>query len=599
MPPDHAPDGHVTRAPRRMGLRLPRLTTGQRLLLILTIALAPLGAIAVGTSTRSIAASDSERELLMSVSVRTQAGRLHSQLRLDAALLHDAVHAGDDGAPGRTARLALSPVVPPALEEPAQGTGGSPADPPTDAEALAAGDAAGSGAPGATAEPAPVDLRANPDIVSACALIRRVFPGGEGRASARIVDTRTGANRCDPGSPADPSAADQPIGMARIDRDNGELVFSATPVGANSRADIVYPAERIEQIIVDDGLPRHRLTLASATGDMTVHNDLTGAAPALSLEARAPVGNSGLVLTIVTGRSWLGGPELISMLMPLGMWLLAALLSWLLVDQILLAPIQRLRRSVERYQPGDRLAAGEDRIFTAPEIIELERMVAQLAANVASDKEALAASLEAQRALTREVHHRVKNNLQIIASLINLHGRSLPQGGELIAYRGIQRRVDTLAVVHRHLQAEAEEDAVIALGTMLGELTVGLRHAFETGSRPAALTIDAAAVNVDQDVALPVAFIVTELVELAHEAQPGAAIAIKLERSADARVTLSVASAGFTRAGSEGERFGNYARILTGLARQLRQPLEFDAAAGRYTITIPLEGGSEDQRPAA
>lgn len=562
-----------------MRRRIPlRLTTGQRLLLILTVALAPLGAIAVGSGTRSIAASDSERELLMSVSARNQAGRLLRQLRLDAALVRDALHSGaNTSAP---ARLGESTLIPPSAAR--------------EIDRTADGPPGGIGADTTAFAPSP-----DTDTIAACALIRRIFPGGDGEASARIVDRRTGADRCLRGGQPMASAVELPIGMARVDPENDELVYSASPVNGDARVDIVYPAQRIEQLIVDGGLPRHRLTLASSTGQIIVHNELAGWAPALSIEARAPVGNSGLVLTMITGRSWLTGPEIITLLTPIGMWLLAALLSWLLVDQILLAPIQRLRRRVERYRPGDRLATAEEGIFTAPEIVELQQMVARLADNVASDKEALAASLEAQRALTREVHHRVKNNLQIIASLINLHGRSLPHGGELSAYRGIQRRVDTLAVVHRHLQAEAEEDAAIALGTMLGELTVGLRHAFESGSRPAPLTIDAAAVEVDQDIALPVAFIVTELVELAHEASPGAAIAIRLERDPHAHVTLSVTSEGFVEAARGGERFANYARILTGLARQLRQPLEFDRDAGRYAITIPLGNDAGSQRPPA
>lgn len=572
-------------------MRMLSLTTGQRLLLIITFALAPLGAIAVGTGTRSIAASDSERELLLSASVRNQAGRLAQQFRLDSALLQDALiaNAADKEA---VIRLGQSPVIAPA--DPA-----GPVDPAMPAALPPAGD--GAAAP-------PSDRSNQPplgesEIAASCALVARIFPAGEGRTLVRIVDNRSGADLCTRGSPTSIDAADQPLGTARIDRDSDDLVYSAMAVGSSARADIVYPADRIEQILVDDALPAHRLVLAASTGELIVQNEVTGSVPALSIETRAPVGNSGLVLTMVAGRSWLGGPELVSMLTPIGMWLLAALLSWLLVDQILLAPIQRLRRNVERYQPGDSLAPGKERILTAPEIVELERMVAQLAANVARDKEALAASLDAQRALTREVHHRVKNNLQIIASLINLHGRSLPPGSELVAYRGIQRRVDTLAVVHRHLQAEAEGDAAISLGTMLGELTVGLRHAFETGSRPAELTIDSIAVNVDQDVALPVAFIVTELVELAHEASPGAAIAIRLDRAPDARVTLSVTSTGFIHAAGEGERFANYARILTGLARQLRQPLEFEREAGRYSITIPLDsgpdGGSPPQRAVA
>ena len=71
----------------------------------------------------------------------------------------------------------------------------------------------------------------------------------------------------------------------------------------------------------------------------------------------------------------------------------------------------------------------------------------------------MAEALEGQRRLVREVHHRVKNNLQVVASLLNIHGRSAdsPRPGPLMS--AIGRRVDALSVVHRNHFAEIEENA--------------------------------------------------------------------------------------------------------------------------------------------
>ena len=87
----------------------------------------------------------------------------------------------------------------------------------------------------------------------------------------------------------------------------------------------------------------------------------------------------------------------------------------------------------------------------------------------------MAGALEGQRRLVREVHHRVKNNLQVVASLLNIHGRSAETAEARAAYDGIGRRVGALSIVHRNHFAEMEENRGIALRPLLSELAAELR----------------------------------------------------------------------------------------------------------------------------
>ena len=87
----------------------------------------------------------------------------------------------------------------------------------------------------------------------------------------------------------------------------------------------------------------------------------------------------------------------------------------------------------------------------------------------------MAGALEGQRRLVREVHHRVKNNLQVVASLLNIHGRSAEAAEARAAYDSISRRVGALSIVHRNHFAEMEENRGIALRPLLSELAAELR----------------------------------------------------------------------------------------------------------------------------
>jgi two-component sensor histidine kinase len=279
------------------------------------------------------------------------------------------------------------------------------------------------------------------------------------------------------------------------------------------------------------------------------------------------------------------------MLLPLLMWVAAAGIAWFVVDRLLLRPLRQLRASVAAYTPGEVIDSHATSL-PAQEIRELGETFRTISQTVATHEAGLEEGLRRQTKLTREVHHRVKNNLQVIASLIAFHARSARSADATAAYASIQRRVDALAVVHRHHFAELEEHRGLNMRTMIGELASNIRATASERAQAVGITLDVDAFLVNQDVAVAVAFLVTEIVELAAGCDGAAQIRVSLKPGAPPdRAVLRVVS----RALVDGDTLRDlathrYGRVIEGLSRQLRSKLHHDPLAGAYEIAIAVLG---------
>jgi two-component sensor histidine kinase len=284
-------------------------------------------------------------------------------------------------------------------------------------------------------------------------------------------------------------------------------------------------------------------------------------------------------------------PLVIALLLPLVMWAAAAAIAWFVVDRLLIRPMRQLRAHVAAFTPGEEPDAAAIRMLPAQELRELGETFRALTRTVAIHEAGLAEGLVRQTKLTREVHHRVKNNLQVISSLINFHARGARSPEAAQAYASIQRRVDALAVVHRNHFAEMEENRGLGMRSMLGELASNIRATAAEGTH-LGIQLDIDPYLVSQDVAVAVAFLATELIELATTCDPAAQLRVSLkEASAPDRATLRVSSRALIESPELRDglatRFG---RVTEGLSRQLRAPLHHDPLAGAYEITIAVLG---------
>jgi len=279
-------------------------------------------------------------------------------------------------------------------------------------------------------------------------------------------------------------------------------------------------------------------------------------------------------------------------LLPVLMWAIAALVSWWLVHRLLIRPLRRLQRSVTAYEPGDdpQIFAGQD-FGTATEIQDLRDAFVRAVARIEETERGMADALEGQRKLVREVHHRVKNNLQVIASLLSIHGRTADSREGKAAFSAIGRRVDALSVVHRNHYAELEENQGIALRALLTELGQGLRASAVEAQRSIAIELDVDHATTTQDVAVAIAFLITEIVEYAMLQGSTTPVEIALRRTSPLTGKLTITSSVLLAADRDSEEAvpaerKQFERIIEGLARQLRSPLE--RKLGRYSVDLPL-----------
>lgn len=303
----------------------------------------------------------------------------------------------------------------------------------------------------------------------------------------------------------------------------------------------------------------------------------------------APVGTTGIKAEITTPRTPFSAVELLSILLPLVMWASAAFIGWFVVNRILIRPLRRLERTVSAYKPGEIVEPLHGMETSAHELRQLGETFRRITETISTHEAELAAGLARQTRLTREVHHRVKNNLQVVASLINLHARGQVQPDVVRAYASIQRRVDALAVVHRNHYAELEENRGVSLRSLVGELAQNIRGSVQEGDPIPPVRIDICPCYANQDVAVPVAFLLTELIELSMLTDPRAAIAITLTAISINSARLSVESAALIETPDLVLRMENrFGRVLEGLSRQLRSPLERDRENGKFSIEIAV-----------
>lgn len=274
------------------------------------------------------------------------------------------------------------------------------------------------------------------------------------------------------------------------------------------------------------------------------------------------------------------------LLLPILMWIIAALLSWLVVRAFLLQPLRKISHSIASHEPGQGPLQLPDRLGSSIEIQELGASFSRAVERIEQSERDMAEALEGQRKLVREVHHRVKNNLQVVASLLNIHRRSAKSDDAQNAYSAIGRRVDALAVVHRNHFAELEENRGIALRPLLSELASNLRGSAPESVRRIDIGLDLESLNTTQDVAVATAFLTTEIVEHAMLTRPDAPVMLTLRRLNDLTARFTLATGALSPEIANQAEHQQFERIISGLAKQLRSVLE--KTDEHYSVVLPV-----------
>jgi two-component sensor histidine kinase len=126
-------------------------------------------------------------------------------------------------------------------------------------------------------------------------------------------------------------------------------------------------------------------------------------------------------------------------------------------------------------------------------------------------EERIKTSLKEKELLLREVHHRVKNNLQIILSLMNLQARYLKDGESFRMFMETQNRISSMAAIHESLYRSGTV-AMIDFTGYVRDIAAGLFRSYSVTPANVKMKIDASDVHMDADMAIPCGLIINEMV---------------------------------------------------------------------------------------
>lgn len=203
-------------------------------------------------------------------------------------------------------------------------------------------------------------------------------------------------------------------------------------------------------------------------------------------------------------------------LTPFLMWALAIAVVWFGIEHLVVRWITYLERITSAYASG-RHGVRPERVSAAPaEIRSLGETFSRMADLISSRENELRDSLTQKELLVREIHHRVKNNLQLVMSLLNLHARRIRDPRAEEAFAEARSRINALATLHRRLY-ESENLQEIDLHWFLEDLCAELRRGGLSRGRNVELVVESPSEVIGPELAVPLGLLVTEAITNAYK----------------------------------------------------------------------------------
>lgn len=292
----------------------------------------------------------------------------------------------------------------------------------------------------------------------------------------------------------------------------------------------------------------------------------------------------------------------IPLTLPVLMWLAGMVVGFYGVERLVLRHVRALNSAIRRFALGARggealqLAAAPEEMQDAARAFNRMTMI-MTEAELRREQD-----LHDKEVLLREVHHRVKNNLQLIASMMNMHARTATSPETHTVLAGLQRRLRSMAMLHRSLYTSTEMTTVdgAALIRALVDETQELASARQSDLE---VHTDLAAVALYPDQAVPLTMLLAELLTNAAKyvgrpADGPARLSITFRQEGAGQLVLEVCNTLGARLTDDEDPLLGSTGVGSGLTRafvaQLEGTLETEETAQMYRVEIRFERADFD-----
>lgn len=197
-------------------------------------------------------------------------------------------------------------------------------------------------------------------------------------------------------------------------------------------------------------------------------------------------------------------------------------------------------------------------------------------------KRALAVALEEKNLLLKEIHHRVKNNLQLVSSLLTLQGQSITDDIALKAINEGKSRVRSMALIHQDLY-QTEDITTVSAQDYLLKLCNELFDTYNINKDKISLSTKIQSLQIDVDTLIPIGLIINELItnalKYAFKPEDKGVIEIELEeKENELRLSVADNGIGYDMNKVNSQSFGN--KLIKSLIMQLDGDIKIDNENG-------------------
>jgi two-component sensor histidine kinase len=274
--------------------------------------------------------------------------------------------------------------------------------------------------------------------------------------------------------------------------------------------------------------------------------------------------------------------------------LFAILAVWIGAHFLFLKPLRNFYKAAAAYREGD-FSYHPASADQPAELRDLAQKFSDMAQGIQGREERLQALINQRDLLVQEIHHRVKNNLQIVSSLLSLQAKRIKIPASRREFEVARERVEALALLHRHLY-EQRDAASIDLRAFIVSLVRHLVDAYQPAEgRRIEAAVDVVDIRVAPTIVVPLGLVIAEAISnaLKHAFPGDRAGRITVTLVVDGgRATLEVSDDG-VGAASFDESQGLGSTLMRGFAAQLEGDIEILLDEGTIVVVeFPLTPGS-------
>ena len=199
-----------------------------------------------------------------------------------------------------------------------------------------------------------------------------------------------------------------------------------------------------------------------------------------------------------------------SFFLPALMWLASLLVAYFAVHRLVVSPVQDLGARMRRFASDRSLQRPKGAELLPQELFDLEQTFVNMAYDLIDDEARMENALREKNILLKEVHHRVKNNLQMISSIMNMQIRTAATSESRQALRRLQDRVLGLATAHRLLY-QSKDLARADAGPLLHDICAPIFAHLKERHPDATHTLEVDNISLVPDQAVPLALLAGEV----------------------------------------------------------------------------------------